>query len=73
MRKKIVLVENHPDSRDDRASIHLQNLGFDLEWRQPCHGDTLEIPIDDVGGSIIFGGAQNVDEQERFPYLNSLD
>ena len=69
MDKRIVLIEHHAEPRDDRASAHLTALGFELDWREPWNGDSLETSLDNVAGSVIYGGAQNVDQQEEFPYL----
>ncbi len=69
MGKRILLIEHHPEPRDDRASAHLAELGFELDWRHPWNGDDLETSLDDLAGSVIYGGAQNVDQQNQYPYL----
>ena len=60
MRNRIVVIEHHPEQKDDRASQHLSAMGFDLDWRKPWQGDDLSIAIDDIAGSVIYGGIQNV-------------
>ena len=69
MGKRILLIEHHPEPHDDRASAHLAELGFELDWRHPWNGDDLETSLDDLAGSVIYGGAQNVDQQDQYPYL----
>ena len=71
MRNRIVIIEHHPELKDDRASQHLSAMGFELDWRKPWQGDDLSIAIDDVAGSLIYGGVQNVDQHEQFRYLTT--
>ena len=71
MRNRIVIIEHHPELKDDRASQHLSAMGFKLDWRKPWQGDNLSIAMDDVAGSLIYGGVQNVDQHEQFRYLTT--
>ena len=64
MKQRIILIEHHSEPHDDRASAHLMDRGFSLDWRAPHNGDDLDIPLLNVAGSIIFGGAQSVSEQD---------
>ena len=71
MPNRIVIIEHHPELKDDRASQHLSAMGFELDWRKPWQGDDLSIAMDDVAGSLIYGGVQNVDQHEQFRYLTT--
>ena len=71
MRNRIVVIEHHPEQKDDRASQHLSAMGFDLDWRKPWQGDDLSIAIDDIAGSVIYGGIQNVSQRETYSYLKT--
>ena len=71
MRNRIVVIEHHPEQKDDRASQHLSAMGFDLDWRKPWQGDDLSITIDDIAGSVIYGGIQNVSQRETYSYLKT--
>ena len=71
MRNRIVIIEHHPELKDDRASQHLSAMGFELDWRKPWQGDDLSIAMDDVAGSLLYGGVQNIDQHEQFRYLTT--
>jgi len=69
MKNRILLIDHHENPPDDRVSTHLAALGFALDLRYPAHGDALGAPADDLAGSVLFGGLQNVDEAEKYPFL----
>jgi len=69
MTRKIILVEHHDEPRDDLASTHLPKLGFTLECYRPFAGESLPEPDEGTAGVVITGGAANVDEMDRYPYL----
>ncbi|MDC1097492.1 glutamine amidotransferase [Gammaproteobacteria bacterium] len=69
MSRKIMVIEHHDEFHDDLASIHLQTRGFDVEWCQPFRNQPLTAPDPEWGGVVILGGAANVDEMDRSPYL----
>lgn len=69
MTGKIIIVEHHDELREDLASIHLQQRGFAVEWYQPFKDQGLPPPDDTLCGTVILGGAPNVDEMDRSPYL----
>jgi len=69
MNQSIVLIEHHSEPHDDRASVHLMRKGFSLDWRAPHIGDDLDMSLENVAGSIIFGGAQSVSDQNIYPFL----
>ena len=63
------MVEHHDEPRDDLASTYLPKLGFKLECYRPFAGESLPEPKEDTAGVVITGGAANVDEMDRSPYL----
>lgn len=69
MAERIVLIEHGDDPRDDRASTHLAERGFALDWRFPFRGDPLPESLEDVAGTILYGGGQAVTEADRLPFL----
>ncbi len=69
MTQKIILVEHHDEPRDDLASTFLPKLGFNLECCQPFAGQSLPDVEEDTAGIVITGGAANVDQMDRYPYL----
>ena len=69
MKNRIVLVDHHENPADDRVTTHLEKLGYELDLRYPVNGDPLGQPDDDLAGSVLFGGAHNLDEMERYPFL----
>lgn len=70
MKNRIVLIDHHDNPPDDRVTLHLAKLGYELDWRRPVNGDALGAPGDDVAGSVLFGGAQNVDQMTQYPFLH---
>lgn len=69
MTRKIVIIEHHDELREDLASLHLQHQGFAVEWCQPFKGQSLSPPDDALAGAVILGGAPNVDQMDRSPFL----
>ncbi|MEM9602203.1 MAG: gamma-glutamyl-gamma-aminobutyrate hydrolase family protein [Pseudomonadota bacterium] len=71
MKNRLVMVRHHHNALelDDVACRVLRARGFELEHVHPHAGDPLGVPADDVAGTIVYGGGQNVTELERFPYL----
>lgn len=67
---RIILVDHHENPADDRASTHLAKRGYELDWRYPVNGDALGRAGDDVVGTVLYGGLQNVDEMEKHPFLH---
>ena len=70
MGNKIIIVEHDDEGREDLASIHLKRMGFDLEWRRPFQGEALNASDGSVCGTVILGGAPNVDEMDQSPFLH---
>ena len=67
--QKMLLVVHDRDEMDDRASAWARRQGFALNWLCPADGDALPSLDDSVAGIVVYGGAQDVDQQDRFPYL----
>jgi GMP synthase (glutamine-hydrolysing) len=67
--KKMLLVVHDRDEMDDRASAWASRQGYALKWICPAGGDTLPVLDDSIAGIVVYGGAQDVDQHDRFPYL----
>ncbi|MGE0237903.1 MAG: gamma-glutamyl-gamma-aminobutyrate hydrolase family protein [Parvibaculaceae bacterium] len=67
--QKMLLVVHDRDEMDDRASAWARRRGYALHWICPAAGDTLPALDDGVAGIVVYGGAQDVDQQDRLPYL----
>lgn len=70
MRSRILLIDHHDNPGDDLASTHLANRGFQIEWVRPFMGQALPPLRDDVTGAVIYGGAQNMTELNKYPFLH---
>ncbi len=69
MNDKIILIDHHDNARDDLAWAHLGEQGFQCQLVCPFQGEVLK-PVDpEVAGVIIYGGSQNVGEQDKYPFL----
>lgn len=67
--QKMLLIVHDRDVMDDRASAWAGRRGFQLNWVCPADGDSLPALDDSVAGVIVYGGAQDVDQQDRYAYL----
>ena len=67
---RIVLVDHHDNPPDDHVSTHLEKRGYELERRYPVNGERLGEP-DGLAGSVLYGGTHNVDEMEKYPFLQA--
>jgi len=65
----MLLVVHDNDEMDDRASAWAKRRGYVLKWVCPAAGEALPDLDERVAGIIVYGGAQDVDQQDRFPYL----
>lgn len=65
----MLLVVHDNDEMDDRASAWAKRRGYGLKWVCPAAGESLPELDERVAGVIVYGGAQDVDQQDRFPYL----
>lgn len=69
MPESILLVTHDRDPMDDRASQWAAAQGYALDWRCPADGDSLPKLDDRIAGIVLYGGAQDVDQQERYPFF----
>jgi len=67
--QKMLLIVHDRDEMDDRASTWARRQGYELQWVCPADGDPLPAVDDRVAGIVVYGGAQDVDQQDSFPYL----
>ena len=65
----IVFIDHHENPMDDRAWTHIGSLGFSRRLVCPFKGEPLGEPGPEVVGAVIYGGSQNVGEQDRYPFL----
>lgn len=72
MSRTVILVDHPIGQRDDRASETLVRLGYRVEWRCPGRGDPLPVPDGSHAGALVYGGAENLSEDETAkPYLRT--
>jgi GMP synthase (glutamine-hydrolysing) len=69
MAKRVVLIKHEESPGDDRAATWLAEQGFELDWRAPFNGDSLEEPGGDLAGTVIYGGGQSLTETAKHPFL----
>ncbi len=69
MARRVVLIKHEDGPADDRAATWLAAQGFELDWRAPYAGDTLEAPDGGVAGTVLYGGPQDIPEIDRHPFL----
>ncbi len=67
--KTIVFIDHHENLMDDIAWTHLGQLGFERRLICPFKGETMDLPLEGVHGTVIYGGSQNVGEQDVYPFL----
>lgn len=69
MAKRIVLITHNAPSKDDRASDHLARLGYELDWKTPCKGASLDALDKDVAGTVVYGGKYCISEIPDLPFM----
>jgi GMP synthase (glutamine-hydrolysing) len=67
--QKMLLIVHDRDEMDDRASAWARRRGYELQWICPAGGETLPALDESIAGIVVYGGAQDVDQQDRYPYL----
>ncbi len=67
--KVMLLIVHDRDEMDDRASAWARRQGYELQWICPAGGDALPALDANIAGIVVYGGAQDVDQQDRLPYL----
>src|SRR5687767_10190340 len=66
--ERMLLIVQDRDEMDDRASAWARRQGHELKWICPAEGDRLPELDERVAGVIVYGGAQDVDHQEKLSY-----
>lgn len=67
--QKMLLIVHDRDEMDDRASAWAHRQGYELDWICPAGGEALPALDDRIAGVVVYGGAQDVDQQDSYPYL----
>src|ERR1700752_456222 len=67
----MLLIVHDRDEMDDRASAWARRQGYELRWICPADGDALPALDASIAGIVVYGGAQDVDQQDRLPYLKN--
>ena len=73
MKQKILLIDHHDNPRDDLATSHLTQMGYEIELCYPFRGDKLPKSNDSFCGAVIYGGEQNVTELETYAFFKRRD
>lgn len=68
MAERILIIHHMSDRRADRVSAGLRQRGFSLDWCCPAHGDALPGAGKQYAATVVFGGAQSVNDTDK-PYL----
>jgi GMP synthase (glutamine-hydrolysing) len=66
---KMLLIVHDRDEMDDRASAWARGNGYDLHWICPAGGEALPALDGSIAGIVVYGGAQDVDQQESLTFL----
>ncbi len=70
MRDKVLLVHHHHgEPHDDRITHLLTTRGVAFEHLYTCNGDPLPEDPNAFSAAILFGGSQNTDEMDKYPFL----
>lgn len=67
----VILVDHPIGKRDDRASAALRRRGYRVEWCCPGKGEALPAPDGSHVGAVVYGGAENLSEDEAMPHLRA--
>ncbi len=71
MNKTVLLIDHEVGKRDDRASMRLAELGFDIRWVSPAKGDTLPDPRENGEAVVVYGGAESANDDVTKPYIRA--
>lgn len=69
MAKELVLVRHSYGPADDRVFSFARQQGFAPVELYPFRGDTLDRPVEQIAGTVIYGGMYNVFEEDNHPFL----
>ena len=70
MSQRIIIVDHHLGTRDDRATELLLARGYEIDWCRPGDGDPLPTPDSRYAAAIVHGGVENLSESRNVEYLN---
>lgn len=62
--KKILIIVHQEHSTPGRIGMMLNAMGFALDIRRPCLGDSLPQTMDEHAGAVIFGGPMSANDKE---------
>lgn len=65
----VILIDQPIGQRDDRASRHLAEQGYEVRWCSPGKGEVLPAPTAEHVGAIVYGGAESANDDGDKPYL----
>jgi len=68
MDRELVLVRHVEDPPNDRVTAFAGEAGFTLVIKRPFMGDTLGVPGAEVAGTVIYGGNDELDDDQH-PHL----
>ena len=67
---RILLIENFDDGPEpDRVRLFLDRAGRDYTVIRPHAGDSVPRSAEGLAAAVIYGGAQEIYQTDRFPYL----
>ncbi|MEM9549728.1 MAG: glutamine amidotransferase [Pseudomonadota bacterium] len=69
MKRRVLLVHHSDDATDDRLYDFVVQSGFEADLRFPFRGDNLDVPIDEVAATVIYGGMYNAYDTALHPFL----
>jgi GMP synthase (glutamine-hydrolysing) len=69
MTRKLILIRHGDEPDDDRVHSFAIMNGFHPVTYRPFRGDVLPDPTSDLAGTVIFGGKQAAENEERDPFL----
>ncbi len=71
MSRSVILIDHPVGKRDDRASRHLVEAGYRVEWYCPGKGETLPEPGPEHLGAIVYGGVESANDDATRPYIRT--
>jgi len=69
MKGIVILIDQPIGRRDDRASKHLAQRGYEVQWCSPGKGEALPAPGPEHAGVMVYGGAESANDDGEKPYL----
>ena len=72
MNKRVLLVENHPQTNIGLVGQALAEAQVATEMIRPWQGDAVPTATGNFDGLVVFGGAQDALDDQNHPYLPDL-